>query len=344
MDSGKHIKNGALEHIERYWISYCLLMAILGVVGKIYSSSYILVPREINCIVNGVLSKTSYYIPQIEHQLIDIFSNIMFSLSITMLVSLLFIRSLEKTDKDKFESKMLVLQKNIAENAFVALFDQMVERPFFDQFKDDILKSNFIRKNIRWHYDFKLKDDKLALKRTINYHLQNNSTTVKSEEVKTSCFESIHCKSTIMSTKYRLNTSSQFVDANLMEQTGSAFVKSNFGYVDIQPQQNVEFVTILEQQFYANYAYETHFFSHSSIDLELTVNIPDGYDFSIESYALRERTELIVNEPSKKVYKIAGAIFKGQGVEFLCYPKILVPFYTVPPQSELDVSVNCSLS
>jgi hypothetical protein len=323
MNQHDKVGNNVLEHIKHYWIPYCIVMSIIGVIGRVYSSSYTLLPREMNCIVDGKISKTSYYIPQVEYPIIDVLSNIMFSISVAMLISLLFIRALEKSDKDKFESKLLDIQKNIAENAFVALFDQIVERPFFDQFKDDILKSNFIRKNIRWHYDFKICGDKLILKRTVNYHLQNNSTTVKSEEIKTSCFESIHCKTSTMSTKYRLNTNAEFIDANLATQTGSAFVKSTFGLVEISPQQNVEFVTIIEQLFNTNYAYETHFFTHSSIDLELTVNIPDGYDFSIDSYALRDRTELIVNEPSKKVFKINGAIFKGQGVEFLCYPEIL---------------------
>lgn len=91
--------------------------------------------------------------------------------------------------------------------------------------------------------------------------------------------------------------------------------------ISIPAGKQAEVVIAIAQVFPRDYIYETHFLNYWAVNLELTVNFPENYDFHLNTTVLASRTELIVDVMTKKAYRISGAIYRGQGIEFLCFPR-----------------------
>ena len=69
------------------------------------------------------------------------------------------------------------------------------------------------------------------------------------------------------------------------------------------------------------YIYETHSSRFPIIGLNLTVNYPKDYEFEIVVQSFSNKLEEISSSEGKKKFETKKAIYKGQGIEFLCYKK-----------------------
>lgn len=218
---------------------------------------------------------------------------------------------------------MLEFQKQTSQNAILSTFEKLIDTEFMERFRDDVLKTPFLRRDLRWQYDI-LRDEEgefMVLTRTVNYHLFNQTMSTQKERLFMSYFESVHAPSKPVSMKFRLNNEKDFKSIDLSTSKESGVTVSEKNEVEIPPGRCAEVVTVIEQTFPRSYIYETHFLNQSSVNLELTVNMPSDYTFSLNASSLASRTQLIIDEPTKKVFRISGGIYQGQGIEFMCFPR-----------------------
>lgn len=310
-----------MGHIRKFWIIYFILFIILGVWMKVYSNNYELTAHEIDTIIEGKVQKTSYYAVTSKSQFADMGSNLLLTIGIAMFVSIIFVRAIEKTERDNFENRILDFQHDTAKDAILSSFEKIIDKEFFELIKNDIIAPPFIRRDLRWQYDISLQGyNKIKLTRTINYKLQNITQSFQTENTYVSTLDNIHCNTSVDIVKYKKIGENTFTEINLNQKEEDGVSIKSDEAINLGPGETAEVVTIISQIFPRNYIFETHFLNNAGINLELTVNLPENYIFSINTTVLNARTETIVDEPAKKTYRIKGAIYRGQGIEFLCCP------------------------
>lgn len=304
-----------MKHIGKNWYWYALALLILGVLFKLNSNTFSFLPCNVQYIKNGVIYESQYFVPLNNNQLFDLIGNICVSFAMALFVSQLFVKAIEKGDKERFEGKILNFQKETARDAIMSTFETLVDKDFMRLIKEDVFDQKTLRRNVRWHYDFFNKPEGILLRRTISYKVFNTGKEDVKESVKLLSFQSEHCTTTAISAKYTVDGDDCFKDIKRDNDIKKPIIIK--GDIDIPKNKHAEIVLVMEQLFGNGYAYETHFLNKNAIHLELTVNHDQDYDFEINSSVLGSRIESIINEPTKKVYRISGAIYRGQGIEFL---------------------------
>ena len=314
-------KEGELNFIRKHWITVSIASLVLGVFIKLNFGSYVLAPQIITEVINGNAISKTHYIPNIEYPIADLISNLLFTLSIALLISLAFLRAIEATDKEKFENKLLQFQKDTAEDAIASTFERVIDDDFFQIIKTDVLNAKFQRHKLRWYYDIDRNDtcNTMTLTRTISYLLKNISPTEQAENIYLATFSTAHCSTETVAIKYKMEGESSFKDLVLDNKVENGTLTNTNKEVVVPGLKAAEIVTSIRQTFPRDYIYETHFLNQGGVSLELTVNLPKDFQFSVNPTVLADRTEKLVDESTKKVYRINGAIYRGQGIEFMCF-------------------------
>lgn len=307
--------------VRKYWILFFLVSLLSGISLKVYFSEITLEQKHVEEIRDGSVIEKTYYTPTPRHVLAQTAANILITFSFALLISLVFIKAIEAADKEKFEGKLLKFQKETAKDAISSTFERLIEKDFFEIIKSDILNAKFQRNDLRWQYDIcPPENGKIRMRRTISYELKNISSSEHTEHINVASFTSEHCSTHTVSIKYRIEGDSKFRSLKLEDETDGATLRKKNEDITIPAGKVAEVVVIFTQDFPREYIYETHFLNQGAVGLELIVNLPDGYDFSVNSTVLHSRTEQTLNEANKKTYRIKGAIYRGQGIEFMCYP------------------------
>lgn len=313
-----------MEQLKKYWILYAFILFLLGSLSKLYAASYELIHKTIQIVNQGQVATQTYYVPSPAYPVLDILSNILLSLATALVVSQLFIKAIEKSDKQKFENKLLDFQKNTAKDAILSTFEKLIDKDFFEIIKADVLMSKFVRKELRWQYDIthtQGPSPAMTLNRTISYKLHNITLEDAQEKIYLAFFECNHCTTKPISLKYRIDGNKEFNKVSIDGNTDKGTTIAVRDGITIPAGKQAEVVIAVAQTFPRNYIYETHFLNYGAVNLELTVNFPENYEFHLNTTVLASRTEMIVDVATKKAYRISGAIYRGQGIEFLCFPR-----------------------
>ncbi|MCB0451148.1 MAG: hypothetical protein KDC97_13620 [Confluentibacter sp.] len=315
----ENIKNKDIKFI--FIIIITLILFGAGIFLKIMFDSFELIPKNIADIVNGNIVSKTFYERNLKYPIIELISNMSISFSFAVIISIFFVRSIESREKEEFEDKLLKFQKETAKDAISSSFERLIDRDFFEIIKTDILNAKFHRRKIRWEYDIvisKNNKESMVLTRTVSYILENISQIEQTEDVHVSMFSTVHCTTEGVSIKCKIDGEKNFRDLTINDKNEHGISTSTIQKINIPARKNAEIVSVFKQVFPRDYIYETHFLNNGGTELEITVNLPYGYDFSISS-TLASRTEKLLDEPTKKRYRINGAIYKGQGIEFMCF-------------------------
>lgn len=304
------VKNNAL--------AISLLLILIGSVLIYQTNDYDISSKTISTVVDGKINSSNIYTLENKMPIISILSNTFLSLGLALFISAFFIRYIEGNERKELEAKLLKFQEDTAKNAIHSVFKKIIDEDFFSIIKKDLLNAKSIRKNANWQYDISdIGDGKLNLKRTISYEFHNISTNPVSEYLKLKSNNNKHCSTKVVSGKVRhLSGNEETIELTSSSENDEIFTSLE-KEINIPAGESIEVVLVFEQVFKNGYIYETHSSRHPIVDLEITVNFPLNYKFDLfSSFSNKER--LRINEPDKKVYVIEGAIFRGQGVEFVC--------------------------
>lgn len=310
-----------INWIKKNSLFVSLFFIIIGIICFYHSNSYDISSKTLSTIVDGKIDTKLIYQLDSTKLLLNIFANILLSLGIAIFISTFFIRYIEKDERDEFEKKLLSFQENTAKDAIQSVFKRFIDEEFFLLLKKELFNAKAIRRNANWQYDIGIENDKLYLIRTVNYEFHNISQDKLSEYIKISSNLNEHCRTEIVSGKIRyFNNDEEPIDIITCQEKGDNFITME-KEVTINPNESIEVVLVFKQFFNNGYIYETHTSRHSIINLEIIVNFPSDFDFDLFS-SFSNDLRLKIDEPSKKVYVVKGAIFSGQGIEFICKKKI----------------------
>lgn len=272
----------------------------------------------------GETISKSCAIPKPCFVILHLFSNGLIPFGITLFITMFFVDKFNEVKDNQLKQELRDFQSGTAEDAVYSIFNHLFEESFLDVIKEDVLKCSLIRKEAEWDYDIKiLSDNKLALKRTVTYNLQNLSSKTQNEPIRVVAFENDHVKLNIIDVKCR-KKDGEAIKSILSDMTetheGDVLKKSTT--IPIEANSSILIIKEFEQIFNnSDYVYETQFTTNPLTDLKLNIDIPEGYSFSLSYDALSQTPEVRMDKEDKKKYVFKKAILKGQGIEFVIKKK-----------------------
>lgn len=305
-----------IELLKKNYFVIGALIIFVGVLISILWGEVEFVPKQILTLDSSHQPVTKDYIfPKIVHPIAEFISSAAIPFGITLIITMFFVNNFTKQENDQLRKELLDFQNNTAEDAIYSIFKTIIEPSFFEIVKEEVLNCKMIRKEAKWIYDIEEKDGKLMMTRTISYVVKNLSTEKQSEPIKVSGNSNSYVTTRVLKLENKMEVSSSNGDGH----DGSLPIVEK--KIDIEGGQSVEVKKIVEQVFQTNFIYETHFAIEPLADLEIQVNYPEGYSFSLNQCFCSQFNESSTDRPNRKIYKFKNAILKGQGVEFFCEKK-----------------------
>ncbi len=295
-------------------ISFCLMF---------YTNQYDMVNKTIEVVKNGSVKEQTIWYLSNQTVGLNIIAIIFLNTAVALFISSFFLRYIEKSEKESFYNKLQEFQKETAKDAIKATFERVIDNDLFSIIKQDILNANFLRRNVQWDFDiYKNDEEKLELKRTLTYHLKN-ITTKDQEETFTilSSDNHIHSSLKFESCKYKETNEKEYKILNFDNKNSRNNTLEISDKIDIKANSEVQVVIVFTTISMSDYLYETHSTRFPIVGLSLTVNYPREYDFEIVVQSLSNELEETSVSEGKKKYETKKAIYKGQGIEFMCYKK-----------------------
>lgn len=245
------------------------------------------------------------------------YKEIVKSIIIGITTALIITITIGVAERKRFEK----FQKDTAKNAIKSLFTRLIHRKTFAMIQKDIFQGKFVRKNVTWKYDIKKKDEnnkKMALTRIIQYALKN--ITQKTQKEKFYIYSdstNIHCELT--HTKIYIKQNGQKEWKEITEKKGK-----EYRIVKLKPNEELGVKLEMTESFNKklDYIYATHSPRFSMVGLKLDVSFPEDYKFEIVVDAFSNKLQEIPSGiQGHCTYETKKAIYKGQAIEFVCYPK-----------------------
>ena len=306
-----------MNWIKKNAVAISILLVFTGGVFSYFSNDYDINAKTVDTVVEGKVESETCYVLTPNKLILDILSTMTMSIGVALFISSFFIRYIEQEERQRFEDRLLDFQKQTSEDAILSVFNRLIEPEFFSIIKKDVLNVKLLRKNVNWQYDIKeLENGWLDLTRTLSYDLHNISQDEAVEPIKISMNDTVHSTGRVSNCKVRYQDGREEV-IDLVEKEQETGFTTREKDVTIPCRASIEVVNVIEQTFPREYIYETQTTRYPIINLEITVNYPKNFQFELSSnFSTQHR--LRVNEAGKKVYVFHGAIYQGQGIEFIC--------------------------
>jgi len=305
---------------KKNYLVAVLLFIFIGIFFLYKSNDYKLVCQTIRIVENNKIKDQIIYKTEPKKILLQLVGTIFINFAITIFIALFFVRYIERQDRELFEHKLQQFQKDTAEDAILSVFKRIMEEEFFEIIKEELLNAKLVRKNANWQYDIKKSENnKMILKRTISYELHNMSLEDADEPMSPIFSDNIHSKAIIKVCKIRKHDGTE-EDVFPLEQIETKPFSKSKKNIKVSPLSYVEVVFVVEEEFKREYIFETHFTNYPIINLEIVVNFPEDYIFDLND-SFSTKCRLKINELGKKIYTVRGGIYKGQGVDFICFPQ-----------------------
>lgn len=303
-----------IKEPKNYYLFVCILAVAGGILLFHYSNSYQLSSKTIATIDHGNMREQIVYMIEPRTRYIQLIGTIMIQFSVAIFISLFFVRYLESAEREDFRKKLMEFQEQTAKDAILSVFKRVIDPDFFKIISREVLNANLLRKNATWQYDIeKTAGGNLTLQRVISYELHNMSFKEEEESVSPVSQQSVCCSTKVV------EINGEKVDSLESGKEGS--FERIMKTIKVPPQSHVNVSVVMLQEFSTPFIYETHFTKYPIVNLQIIVNFPKEYVFSIGNDSLSSECKTELEIDGKRIYKVDGALYKGQGIEFVCQPK-----------------------
>lgn len=310
-----------IDFIKKYSAIITILLFVASICLMYFTNQYDISSKNLELINNGdIEQKTIWYLSN-QSLFFNILGVVVLNIAVALFISSFFLRYIEKSEKESFYSKLQEFQKETAKDAIKATFERVIDNDLFSIIEQDILNANFLRRNVQWDFDiYENEEMKLELKRTLTFFLKNISTKDQEETFSISSNNNMHSKTDIIECKYKSIDDKEYKAVDFdSTNTQSTLEASN--KIEVKANSEVQVVVVFKEVFSQNYIYESHSTRFPIVGLNLTVNYPKEYEFEIIVQTFSNKLEVTSSSDGKKKFETKKAIYKGQGMEFLCYRK-----------------------
>lgn len=307
--------------IKKYSSVITILLFAIAFILMVTTNQYDLASKDLSQVVEKhIEQKTIWYLSN-QSLFLNTLATITLNIAIALFISTYFMRYIEKEEKESFYTKLEEFQKNTAKDAILSTFNRVIDNDLFKIIEQDVLNANFLRKDVKWDFDIYLNDEKkLELKRTLTYNLKNITTQDKEEIFKISSNYNIHSKTEIIECKHKKKGEHDYQNMPFKNTHTDSTLEAE-ETVLIPANSEIQVVMVFKEIFSNKYIYESHSTRFPIVGLNITINYPEDYEFEIIVQTFSNKLEEITSTKGKKIYGTKEAIYKGQGLEFLCYKK-----------------------
>lgn len=304
-----------------------LLLAIGGALDYL-SSSTPLDSEEIKVIENSQITTKDVLVVPINARVLRVISIALYSLGISIFISVAIITRLEKTRLSELEEQSERLRESINHDVFDAVFKKLMPQEIFSAVKETIIEAKMIREDAQWIYDFEIKGDKCNIRQTIIYNLTNPGNSEMKDPIvadldkhggedrltKAVCEidgqevlrynegESTHESVTITDHE---DEGIQKITMNTLI-PGRKTAKFTFVYHITRDKEHIE---------------DLYFSKYPIINGSITANFPEGYDFILWLSA-SGTPKVILSEKDRKIITISGCFLPQQGYQYRLKRKV----------------------
>lgn len=311
-----------IDFIKKHSTITIIFLFVISICLMYFTNQYDILSKNLELINNGnIEQKTILYLSN-QTLFFNILGIVVLNIAVALFISSFFLRYIEKSEKESFYNKLQEFQKETAKDAIKATFERVMDNDLFSIIEQDILNANFLRRNVQWDFDIYENDEKkLELKRTLTYNLKNITTKDQEETFSISSNNnSIHSTIKSIECKYKSNNDHEYKSLEFPQNNeNSSFEAGN--KIEVRANEEVQVVIVFVEVFTNNYIYEAHSTRFPIVGLNLTVNYPKEYEFEVIVQTFSNKLEVTSSSDGKKKFETKKAIYKGQGMEFLCYKK-----------------------
>ena len=315
--------------LKKYYFIVVLVTVIIGFLFSYLNNNYGFTNKILKTIDDSenTINIKSYFTIDQKYFIYSLLSNFFLTFGITLFITMFFSNYFDKKEKKEFEDRLQKFQEDTAKNAYLSLFHQIMDESFFSMIKEDVIQCKKIRTDAKWIYDIQEKNESknesknefLLLRRTIKYTVKNLSSDKQEEEVFFSSFSNSFISSELETIKID-NGNGEYEDLKL----DSSFIdniEKKGTKILISPNASIKIIKIINQKFSGNFLYETQFSNCPLSNLEIEINYPSNYNFSLSCDSFSAKPIKEIDTEGKLIYHFNTAIFKGQGIEFFCEKK-----------------------
>lgn len=301
-----------LDFLKKYYLWIVVVTLSLGVISDLYTN-YLIPEHKLYTFYNETGKQTKeFFTYTYQYQLLKFASNIFYTFSISLFISLFIIKKFEDKGNDLFEQKIIELQRGINKDVFEGVFNKIIDNELFELLKRDIFNRNIIRKNAEWIYDIRECTSGYTLTQTIVYELHNITDSIQEEKI---ILNFTPDNKSITKIKSFVCRKGETVIKECKKIEELITTTTQIFDISIQPKNYVDVTLVIENEYSKFEILDTHNSKYPIIGLKIQVNYPDNCVFELRpSFA----TELSIksNENNKILYDPIKAILPGQGVTY----------------------------
>lgn len=235
-------------------------------------------------------------------------------------------------DHDARKEELNGIRDSINQDVFNSLFQTLVPEEIFKVVKQEIIENKILRRNARWYLDFSIEGEKLQLKQTLKYTLENtsNETVVRPFKVQIGLEKGTEIE--LVSGKYKSGKketicypypddkkekSTKEINESLINNiTNKGYDKLIEYDISIEPNSQVEATTVIKYTYDSYEIQDQYLTRYPVIGGTLVVTFPENFKFKLHP-AFSSPFILDINEATRKTYELNGAILPYQGFIFI---------------------------
>lgn len=305
-----------MEFFKRYYLLICITLLIVGLGLEFYSSSMELTYSKHEIIKNGVIISKDVLSPNKLHPILKLISNLVLTLAISIFVSVFIIKKIDTYEAVKRERELELINKQINENIFDTLFETLVPKELYNIIKEKIIKSDIVRKNAIWIYNFSFQEDgNIILKQTLKSELHNVSNNQFQKDYTINFSSSREVNET-----YLERLSCEFKGTEIVSISKNDHEIGESGSykipLEIPPHEHADMTFIFITKYKNNEITDSYFSLTSLIGLTLIVRHPVNYKFSMFGGIANSLVETSHDNTDSAIYEYKGGILPNQGMSF----------------------------
>ncbi|MBX3741360.1 MAG: hypothetical protein KF712_10245 [Akkermansiaceae bacterium] len=321
-----------MEILKNRFLWIAIMLTILAMICDDWSAQAPLQFKNIQIAVGGELVEKSIIETPMANRLVRLFSITIYSLAAGVFISAFVTNFIESQRAREHQDELRRLENSLSLSVFEALFKKLVPDEVFECIKSEFLLNSLIRRDVNLIFDFSYGEEKIVLKQTLSYNLENLTDSSISDPIGAIAeqpmgdeeSELLLRASCIIDSKHILAYDRIEKPAGITETTdvhGNRLTEINF---EIPARKSAE-VTLVWRSSYkicksCCYFRDAFFTTYPIINGSLIVNKPSDMKFDLFQVN-STKFEVSVDEPERIMYKLRGAMLSKQGLLFTFGPR-----------------------
>lgn len=272
------------------------------------------------------LGTDTYFILRPEYQLLRLASNIMYTLSISLFISLVIIKRIEEEERKKlksieeeerkvYEKRLLDIQNAVNRDVLESIFQKFVDPSLFDILKKDVFSQSTIRKNAKWSYEITDNGEAYESLLTVTHEVHNNTSNDIEEKIKIELQSTDKDEAETEYLKLEDENKTTLMEEDFTDKKATENFSTFEHEFTIRANGYVTLTLIIKQVYLGYNVYDLLWATAATLGVEIEFNLPEDCSLDTSPTFSTKLSKRIDTETKVRFHNIS-AILPGQGIQF----------------------------